>query len=722
MRSTLLAPATAFLLVLTSGAQAQFLSLPQYDNGVSLNSFVQADINKDGKSDIVGIRSVAPPAVEITVLLGNGTGGFDAPLNTTITEVDNVAQYQFRLADFNGDGRLDVAVFGTDHVTGQTAVAVLLGNGNGTFQAGRETVLGNVRPPLFAACSSNAGDYNGDGKMDIAYLSDSATLNVLLGKGDGTFSPPSTTSAAFGCLATGDFNNDKKLDLAAATGGGNISMLLGKGDGTFQSPVGVGKGGSTIVAIVAAALNADGNLDLVALQGGSPPAVTVLLGDGTGHFPTKHTYNGPSGGYAYYPPIAVRDLNGDGHPDIAVLAGPLKARVLTILLNNGDGSFSPGKTYNGDGVNGVSINSGLLAADLNGDKKVDLAFSNGAGGVSVLLGNGNGTFKGNFAVPVPFYGTGVQVGGFNNDLKPDLVLSQSANILLGNGDGTFTLKNTSCLSSSFFSSLAIGDYNKDGKLDLAGPTNLATLDVIAVCLGNGDGTFTRGGNFDQGVSHGFALSGDFNHDGKLDLAASDLNGFSILLGNGDGTFQNGIPTGASGLKSFGVGDFNHDGKLDIAAPSSSGIAVFLGNGDGTFKGPIVSPGPTFGLVTVTDLNKDGKLDLVVAGQGGPVTLLLGKGDGTFQAPLNYKPPGSSSTGAVIADFNLDGHLDVAVGTLSGVVGVFFGDGTGKLSTTPTTFRVGDPINGLATSDFNGDTKPDLAVLVRDGYLVTLLHQ
>src|ERR1700719_1317770 len=169
MRSTSLASTVATFLILGSFAQGQFLSLPRYDNGMNFSYFLQADTNQDGKTDIIGIRSST--VEEITALLGNGTGGFGAPVNTPITGIDNVDHRQFLLGDFNGDGRLDVAVFGTDHVTGQNVVAVLLGNGGGTFQTGRETILGNttVRPNAF--CAANTGDYNGDSRLDIAFLS-----------------------------------------------------------------------------------------------------------------------------------------------------------------------------------------------------------------------------------------------------------------------------------------------------------------------------------------------------------------------------------------------------------------------------------------------------------------------------------------------------------------------------------------------------------------------
>jgi len=756
MRPRILAFTTEFLLILASAAQAQFFGLPLYDQGIKLNSYVQADINQDGKTDIVAIRYGGPTGLQITSLLGNGTGGFGAPLNSPIAGISNSPYGQFLLADFNGDARLDVAVFGTDPVTGLNAVAVLFGKGDGTFQPALETILRNIAGPPAVRCAVSQGDFNGDGKVDIAYLVGignsypylPAAVNVLMGKGDGTFSLPVTTSLPsqipYRCLVPGDFNNDKKLDLAVE-GDDQVFMMLGNDDGTFQAPVSVASG---VNSVVVADLNGDGNLDLVGAQFNSPGSnglpspiptnISVFLGDGTGHFPTVHSYTGQ--GTETFELMAVNDLNGDGHPDIAYLAGtpqivfpnPATTRIMTIniLLNNGDGTFTPGKTYNA----GSQSPAGLVAAPLGSSKKVDLAFSNADGGISVLLGNGDGTFRGNPVVQAS--GSDAQLGDFNGDGKPDLILADSPpparyypvapEVLLGNGDGTFTVAPTgqygrfSC--SILPGSFAIGDYNQDGKLDLAGP---ASSD-IDVCLGNGDGTFTIGGDyFDQEVQHTFALPADFNNDGKLDLAASDLGGFSILLGNGDGTFQNGIATGAKTPNSFpifAVGDFNNDGKQDVAVLTSPGIAVYLGNGDGTFSGPIVTPGAKSGPVTVTDLNKDGKADLIVVANNGTFTVSLGNGDGTFQPPVAYAVKGGPTNHAAIADFNLDGNLDVAIGTLNAGVAVFFGDGTGKLSATPTTFRVGDPITALVTADFNGDKKPDLAVLLKDGLVVTLLNQ
>jgi hypothetical protein len=167
----------------------------------------------------------------------------------------------------------------------------------------RKPSLGAEGNPAFD--TTNTADFNRDGKLDVAYVS-GYTVNILLGKGDGTFSAPVTTSTGtygFSSITSGDFNNDNRLNLAGATGGGSILMMLGNGSGSFAAPFIVGKGGSTLIAAV---LDADSDLDLVAVQRNDPPAITVLLGNGTGHFPITHTYNGPTASGLTSPPVVRR--------------------------------------------------------------------------------------------------------------------------------------------------------------------------------------------------------------------------------------------------------------------------------------------------------------------------------------------------------------------------------------------------------------------------------
>ncbi len=199
----------------------------------NLGTFVQADVNNDGKADVIGTRSlVAPkPNFQIVVLLGNGTGGFGAPVVTPITGVDQSFSYgvaqPFVTGEFNDDGRVDVAVLGKDHVTGQLAIAVLLGNGDGAFQAGKETIIGATGgTPSTQQCVSTVGDYNGDGKLDLAYTSSSGVV-VLPGKGDGTFSLPCSHGADRRVSCDRRFpNDDKKLGLSGFIAAAYLASVM----------------------------------------------------------------------------------------------------------------------------------------------------------------------------------------------------------------------------------------------------------------------------------------------------------------------------------------------------------------------------------------------------------------------------------------------------------------------------------------------------------------
>jgi FG-GAP-like repeat len=731
MRFRALALFASCLLVFACSAQAQFLTLPQYQNGTDVSFFQHADVNNDGNADIVGVPTGAngSPEASITVLLGTSTGGFGAPITTAISGVSIAvdAVPQFVLGDFNGDNKIDVAVFGTDHTTGQNAVAVMLGNGNGTFQAGIETILGATGlSPTALNCSINAADFNGDGKLDLAYLH-GTNVSVALGKGNGTFGTPIVTSISGSeCLASGDFNNDDKTDLAVAQDNGLDFILLGKGNGTFETAYGIGKGGSYLVTG-----KMDGaDLDLIGVFPGTTgtSTITVMLGNGTGKFPTVNSYNAATG-VNVNNPLVIRDLNGDHAADIAYagFVDGTDTEVVGVLLNNGNGTFTVGNQYVGDGQGA----NGFLAVDISGT--IGLAVANVKGGISVLPGKGNGTFKANLATSDVF-GTPI-VGEFGSNTKPDLLLTSSTAVtLLSNGNGTFTVVDSGCGFGS-----AVGDFTGNGKLDLAGVTSVSDTPVIGVCLGNGNGTFTPTGEYyDTGVQHRFLLAGKFTNDGNVDLAASDENGFSILLGNGNGSFQNGIPTAVNeGSGTFILGDFNNDGKLDLATISGdlTQISVFLGKGNGEFSAPVVTAcacanGPD--MFAVADLNGDGNLDLVVT-VGGNALVFLGKGNGSFQAPVKYALGQTAMSAAAIADYNGDGKLDIAVGVTTfsagsprpeGAVSVLFGDGTGKFS-APTLFPAGGPIlaneGGLATADFNGDGKPDLALSI-SGVVVTFLNQ
>jgi hypothetical protein len=664
--------------------QAQFIpeksfTLPE---GTLGNHFLaKGDFNRDGELDVLFPGTNASAEQELVVFPGNGTGGFGAPIVTPITGLDRV---QIEAAgDLNGDGIPDAVITGTDPIQGIAEIGVMLADGTGKFKA-----------PVFTRSTLTGlmvlGDFTGDGKVDLAVLGGYSLVTVFPGKGDGTLGSAvtSTFEEVAACTTTGDFNKDGKLDLIT----GN-DLLLGNGDGTFQNPRSIDVG----CDIAVADFNKDGIPDIVAGGTVYPYQTRIFLGDGTGKFTNVGAYLGYHSGYASGRGLTIARFNGDTNFDIAV-SNTLYNDV-TILLGNGDGTFTVGKSFV------VSI-LGLLSGDFSGDGKIDLAVQ-AQSGFSLLLGTGNGTFN---ALPTQEgqLGTAIRLADFDGDGKVDAVefigpSKSGSAVLLGNGDGSFGAPIPLACQASIG---VVGDFNGDKKPDIA----ISPGSGIEICLNNGNGTFTPGGIVDAGVQHGQLVIGDFNHDGKLDLAATDVGGVSILLGNGDGTFKDAIPTGASNFVNTVTGDFNHDGKLDIASNSNGEITVLLGKGDGTFQAPLTSPNANgIGAVAAGDLNSDGILDLVSIGSNG-MNILLGKGDGTFEAPTLVKVV--HPTSFQIRDVNADGKLDLIVAGPS-YLDVILGTGKGTFQ-APKIFPAPRGTSSFAVADLNGDGLLDVAFLDRVG--------
>ena len=325
------------------------------------------------------------------------------------------------------------------------------------------------------------------------------------------------------------------------------------------------------------------------------------------------------------------DLNGDGKPDLVV--ANYTSNTVSVLLGNGNGTFQTQVTFATGSSRSVTL------GDLNGDGKPDLAVANlHDNTVSVLLGNGNGTFQTQATFATANQPFSVTLGDLNGDGKLDLAVSCSFNInvigvLLGNGNGTFQTQVTFTAGNQPFS-VTLGDLNGDGKPDLAFANRSAN--TAGVLLGNGNGTFQTQVTFATGTMPNSVSLGDLNGDGKPDLAVANLhdNTVSVLLGNGNGTFQT-QTTFATSTNPYSVtmGDLNGDGKNDLAVATggSNTVSVLLGNGNGTFQNQTTfTTGTEPTSVTLGDLNGDGKLDLAVTNwSDSSVSVLLGAGNGSF---------------------------------------------------------------------------------------------
>jgi len=675
--------ASGTLSVLLGDGDGTFQPPLTFTAGGSPVSVAVGDFNGDGKPDLAVANYDSD---DVSVLLGNGDGTFQAAQTFAVGHNPG----SVAVGDFNADGKLDLAVANTNVYSTSSTVSVLLGNGDGTFQPPLSFAAGAI--PLSVA----VGDFNGDGVLDMAVANMGQSPDfvsgvwVLLGNGDGTFQAALTFPVGryLYSVAVGDFNGDGKLDLAVADYEyDSVSVLLGNGDGTFQ-PTLTFAAGDAPSSVAVSDVNGDGRLDLVVTNLG-PYAASVLLGNGDGSFRaplTSAAGTSPSS-------VAVGDFNGDGLKDLAV-ANSGEATV-TIRLGNGDGTFQAAPTFPA----GRSPRA-VATGDFNGDGALDLAVaSEGDGTVSVLLGNGDGTFGPTLTFAAGDRPVSVVVGDFNGDGEPDLVVAnysaKTVSVLLGNGDGSFQPPVPSASGGTFPQSVAAADFNGDGKLDLAVANISASFScpgagVLSVLLGNGDGTFQPPLTIRVGGCLRFVAVGDFNGDGVPDLVSAyggphGQGGVVVDLGNGDGTFRRAWGIAPGYYSVVAVGDFDDDGVLDLALGVVNNCQplpcrnLYLGNGDGTFRGVGLFPGGDIrDSIAVGDFNDDGMQDLVVThARSNTVSVSLGNGDGSFKEHLFFGVD-LEPVSVVAGEFNGDHKLDLAVAnTGSNDVSVLIAD-TGKI--------------------------------------------
>ena len=599
------------------------------------------DFTGNGRSDLV-IGSTD----HLEIFLSNGNGTFRD--GGSIVIGDDVFPTSIAVADFHGDGRQDIVVtldIGT--------VLEFVGNGNGTFQA--PVTIGNFDPSGFFAVV--AGDVNNNGKQDLI-VGTATTAQLLAGNGDGTFQTPVPFAPGFP-LAVTDANGDGIPDLVFATPSG-IRERLGNGAGTFQDPVDINFAAGTPVTVIGAGdFTTNGQLDAVVANIRPPAidtralAVSVLLNNGDGSLATAPAY--ATGQFPRQ--LVAGDFSGSGLPDLVTT----DSDHIHLLPNNGDGTFGSPITL-ADGAFGQ-----LIARDFTGNGHLDLAaLTRTPQGllVEVFPGNGDGTFQTpriSFAGSSSLIPAQMVAGDFEGNGNLDLAIVANdetpghfqgvVTVLLGNGDGTFRLSETHQVADPFtiVTGLAVGNFT--GALDLVETNRDGTVNVLR---GNGDGTFQDPVAFQVGGTPSSVAAADLRGNGITDLIITSTGPTSstvnVLLGNGDGTFQDPIRIAVGmGASSVVVGDFNGDLIPDIAVISSGNtVSVLLGNGDGTFQDPLsYLAGDIPMSLVAADFNGDGAFDLATANfHSANVSVLLNRNDGAGPlgggAETHVRPNASSA--------------------------------------------------------------------------------
>ncbi len=672
------------------------------------------DVNRDGILDLVLPDKASK---DINVFLGNG-GGFTGP---TVVASD-FAGNDAAIADFDRDGRNDFAV---SHLADD--MVGLYPNGFGLpCPSPSFAELGRLLPVGTNPAAIAAGDFDSDGNPDFVVANQGAdTISRYLGRGIGEFVGPSSfaTGTSPVSIAAGDFDSDGDLDVVTANQGSNNLRVHTNSGGSFSAFTNIALPG-TPVHVVAADVSLDGKIDLIVTR--TTTFVYVLKNNGSGGFLAPVGYSvGASPGA-----VAVGDFNNDGAPDLGLTDGG--APQIFFLRNDGTGAF-----INAPPQPLPSAATSIKAAFVNGGGFLDFVVTRGVGAsarVETYLGNGAFAFGlGGFLTVGGSAGGphGLEVADFNQDGRVDaLTAAQEVNrvrVFFGNGTGGFT-GTRSEMTPVVPTGVAAGDFNRDGLLDiLAGQ---ATTSRVIAFMGEKQITgqtfyspdFLAANTDARGLT-----TGDFNRDGRPDLAVPNAGNDSVsyFRGNGDGTFSTSLTVStlpSTRPRWLSAGDFDNDGRLDlVASADGTNELVFLqGDGSGNFGLPLPSPmsGTTPYINRAADFDFDGNLDIVVL-SGTLVEVYRGDGFGgfTFHTDLSL---GGAGSGLIVADFNRDGLIDIAgAQTADDAVMVFYGIDPGSWSIPYQITNVGRDPGDFDAADFEGNGFLDFVIPVQGDNRVRL---
>jgi uncharacterized repeat protein (TIGR01451 family) len=682
-------------------------------NAGSVPHFIGAgDFNSDGIPDLFVVNRGTSNGFSYSILTGTGTGSFSAPATTGVGN----APWSAVVADLNSDGRTDVAIASS----GDNRLYLALGNGLYSNMIVTGSHTGNFTQgqvgATYTLSVSNTGVFTSSGIVSVTdSLPSALTATAITGSG-WTCTLGTITCTRTDPLAVGSSYPNITLTVSVANNAGltvtNSVTVSGGGenitnDDTSTDPTTVFQ--TTTLALVSslnpsisgnqvsftATISSPAATGAMVFFDGGVPFETVVVASGTAVLNTTLLTAGQHTISARY----------SGDTQYQSSSSSVVAQVVNSQAQNG---FQAAVAY---GL-GVTSPSGVVIADFNGDGKADIAVSNSSATskVTMLIGNGDGTFK----TPGTNYSAGgngsdpfaIAAADFNNDGMLDVVVANNGtstvSVLINNGtnvSGNVNFKAPLNLGAgSHPQHLAIGDFNGDGSPDIAvADFSTGTAGTVAILLGNGDGTFQSAKTTSVGGNPRALAVRDFTGDGIADIAVVNYsaNTLSILVGKGDGTFTAGASyTIGTNPQSVATGDVNGDGIPDlvVANNGSASVTVLTGNGDGTFN--IVGGAAGYGAglnptgVVLNDFNGDGILDISVSDGGAGVSVLLGVGDGTFQSAIGYTA-GTGPSAVATADLDGDGTSDLVVanGGASNVSvllgGLFYSDVTVALSHTGT---------------------------------------
>jgi hypothetical protein len=628
-----------YLNILRGGGDGSFKSGTNFLAGVSTGTGYLAvgDFTGNGRLDLV----VFPSSVNNTdtyIFFNDGSGNFPSENVVCTTGTLSVV-----VADFNNDGKLDIAESNSNGLT------IWLGKGDGSFSLASSPSVGNN--PLGLA----AGDLNGDGKIDlVAANSTDGTVSVLLGNGDGTFTNGATYPIGKQpvSLSLADLNGDGKLDVTVVNSAdNNAQVLLGGGDGTFRA--GTYRVGANPTGITSGDFNRDGIPDLAVANGDA--SITILLGDGHGGFKPLSPFPGCQNGTGITTvQIVAADLDGDGTPDLAVVCNDYSQpaeSLLDLFSGNGDGTFR--FQFGANAANNIFAT--ISAADINGDgiPEIIAASPSNVGAYNLDINNFY-KFIYNSSVGL----SGVEAGDFNGDGKVDLLVQSDVGwvILLGDGTGNFQPVEV----AQHANQALVGDFNGDGLSDIL----FQPVDFTETILSNGDGTFRQGFQFTSSFAGGGVA--DFNGDGILDVLTQNL--YTVFFGQSDGSFvDSGSPPQPHTFAVSAIADFDGNGSPDVAVLDGNAgtVSILLNKNSFTLTSTVLSERPA----------------KIVVGEPLTFSAAVTSKQGTPTGSVTFKQAGVPQTTAALTSGVAQTTLAAPTAGTYGFTALYTGDGTfsGSLS-------------------------------------------